>query len=81
MRHSLKMEMRVQIPLRAFMKEKKKFPGIFDTLYDIKSERDAIKHLKRLKEQYNRSRQDYNNLYRLLREHGYKLDLPSSIEG
>lgn len=55
------------------------FPAIFDAMFDLKSAPEAIRKLERMKASVVETKRDYAQLHRLLREHGYKPQLPHEI--
>jgi hypothetical protein len=57
-----------------------KFPLVFDTMFDLKSESEAINRLKKIKENIDELKRQYSSLHRMLREHGYKPEPPHEIK-
>jgi len=55
------------------------FPQIFDTLFDIKSAPEALRKLEQMKQKSKELKKDYAKLHRLLRENGYKPQMPPEI--
>ena len=55
------------------------FPYVFDLMFDIKSPSQALRKLKTLEEDVKQKKEDYKELHRMMREHGYKITLPTEI--